>query len=742
MTPADRDPRKLQAFLDTLNPAQRDAVVAPDGPALVFAGAGSGKTRVLTGRAYYLIVEALVHPQSVLVVTFTNKAAGELRERLRQYLGERTALPWAGTFHSFCARLLRTHGEGVGRSRNFSIYDTADSEAMLAALLAERRITREELSPGLLRHWISLLKNGRPVTSEHRRAELAMELLPEYNRRLQLANAVDFDDLLRLPLELFRRDPAVQERIQRAYDHVLIDEFQDTNRTQYDLAAAIAAPQNNLFAVGDDDQSIYGWRGADHRNLLDFQKDFPRARVFHLEQNYRSTQEILNVANDVIAVNQTRAEKRLWTDNPSGEKAVLRQVARSFDEATEVVGEIVHLTQSKGYAWGDYAILMRTNAQTRSFEDVLIAQAIPYTVVGSTRFYDRKEIRDLLAFLRLMVNPEDDQAWRRILRTPPKGIGDVTVKRLDDEARRRGTGIGAVLADAAAISEIAASACKRLDSVAAAIDAMRERIAALPLDEQVADVLHASGLEEYYAEQDAAEAGERTANLSQLVDAARDRANLQPGLTLTDFVAEIALLSDLDSYEQTARRVTLMTLHAAKGLEFPVVFVTGIEENLLPHQRSKSSAAELEEERRLFYVGITRARELLYLSYSQCRHVNGMLEFQTPSRFLYDIAPAHLRGWSLPEGASRNRFNDNLGDGDRILERRTARRFARSAEVAPDTMLMPYKIGDLVRHPEFGMGVVTAKSGGAEDLRIRVAFEGMGSKLLAVKFAPLTRVES
>lgn len=730
----------LRDFLDVLNAEQRDAVTAPDGPALVLAGAGSGKTRVLTGRAVYLISQRRVTASAILVVTFTNKAAGELRERLRRYLGERAELPWAGTFHSFCARLLRMYGEGVGLSRDFSIYDTGDTEQVLAGLLTERRIGRDDATPGQMRHWISLLKNGRTPRGEHRRAERAAELLPDYNRRLRLANAVDFDDLLNLPLELFAKNPAVLDRVQHAYDHVLIDEFQDTNRPQYDLARALAAPQQILYVVGDDDQSIYGWRGAEHRNVLDFQTDYPQARVFHLAQNYRSTQQILDVANDVIAAGRARPEKRLWTDNPPGEKAVLRQVARAFDEANEVIGEIAHLQRMTGYAWGDFAVLLRTNGQTRPFEDVLISQAIPYTVVGGTRFYDRREIRDLLAYLRLTVNPADDQAWRRVFRTPPKGIGDVTVQRLEGEAQRRGAGIGALVTEGRFPDDIGPAVHRKLKALAEEIAARRARIAPLAVDEQVAAVLHGSGLEEFYAAQDDEEAEDRVANLNQLVDAARDRALARPELTLTDFVGEIALLADLDDYENNAGRVTLMTLHAAKGLEFPVVFITGVEEQLLPHQRSQASADELDEERRLFYVGITRARELLYLSYAQYRHINGALDFQIPSRFLYDIAPEHLRGWSLPERTPRHRDQLLWTDVDSSGAPR-AGRTPRANNRTAATPLIPYKIGDLVKHPEFGMGVVTAKSGDAEDLKIRVAFEGMGSKLLAVKYAPLIRVE-
>jgi len=730
---------RLKQFLSSLNPEQRAAVGAPQGPVLVLAGAGSGKTRVLTGRAFYLVAHHRVSANAVLVVTFTNKAAEELRSRLRGYVGERGDLPWAGTFHSFCARLLRVHGEAIGLPREFSIYDTADTDQVLSEILAEHRIGRDELPPATLRSWISLLKNGGSLSGRnplHRRAE---ELLPRYDERLRRAQAVDFDDLLRLPLEMFRSRPDVLETVQRRYDHVLVDEFQDTNTHQYELAKRIAAPQNNLFVVGDDDQSIYGWRGAQYRNVYDFQRDLPDAQVYRLEQNYRSTQPILDVANDVIAVNRDRQEKRLWTERVAGEKAVLRQVPRAVDEAHEVVGEIHHLRRTKGYGWKDFAVLFRVNALSRQFEEVLIGQAIPYTVIGGTRFYERKEIKDLVAHLRVLVNPDDEQAWRRAMRTPPRGIGDVTLKQLENEARRTGKSIGRVILSAEERSVLPKAAQNKLAPMAELVTTLKARTAGLGLVESVEAVLESSGLVGHYEQSDPEESEDRIANLAQLVEAARDRAREHPEFSLTDFLAEIALVSDLDEYDETPDRVALMTMHAAKGLEFPVVFAVGLEEKLLPHQRSVGTLAEIEEERRLFYVAVTRAMERLYLTYSQMRYVNGTLEFQEPSRFLRDISPEHVRGWSLP-GRSSVREVEEDDDLVRMHAELSATRGKRSRTVAAQA-LIPYRIGDVVQHPEFGVGVVTAKSGDLEDLKIRVAFEGIGSKLLAVKFAPLKKLQ-
>ena len=731
-------------FYDTLNPDQREAVTAPDGPVLVLAGAGSGKTRVLTGRAFFLLSERNVRPESVIIMTFTNKAARELQERLHAYLGRKEDLPWAGTFHSFCARLLRVYGDQIGLSRNFTIYDTDDSEQVIASLLAERRISKDELTPAVLRAWISLLKNGGTLTGRHPMHRHAEDLLPVYNERLRAAQAVDFDDLLSLPLELMQKSPEVRERLERRYEHILIDEFQDTNRIQYELARALARPQNRLYVVGDDDQSIYGWRGADAKILLDVQHDLPETKVYRLEQNYRSTQPILDVANDLIGQNRVRNEKKLWTAATGGEKVTLRTLSRAMDEAHEVVGEIYHLVRAGKFRWNDCAVLFRTNAMSRQFEEVLIGQAIPYAVIGGIRFYERKEVKDLLAHLRLMVNSEDEQSWRRYFKTPPKGIGATTVERLEAMMRDANQSFAFALRRVDDVADLPKAMRAKLHALVDQLADLRAKIKDRALVDQVQTVLDASGLCEHYRDESEAETEDRVSNLLQLVEAARERQREHPEYDLTDFLSEIALVSDVDDLDSSLERVTLMTLHAAKGLEFPVVFISGIEENVLPHQRSLGSAAEIEEERRLFYVGVTRARERLYLTYAQTRYVNGGLQFQEPSRFLRDIEPAKLRGWTLPPKNYEREFGDDQSyEPSRRMHRAPLPNSwsSKSSNGKPLNPIFPYKIGDLVQHPEFGLGVVTAKSGDADDMKIRVAFEGIGSKLLAVKFAQLKKVE-
>lgn len=727
-------------FLATMNPQQLAAVTAPDGPVLVLAGAGSGKTRVLTGRAYYLISEAEVTPGSILIVTFTNKAAGELRDRLIHSLGDRTEFPWAGTFHSFCARLLRQYGEGIGIGSEFSIYDTDDTEKLIGAILADNRHYRQQTTTSAIRSYISILKGGGSLSGRSAEHRIAEELLPVYNERLRLSNAVDFDDLLSLPLELFDKKPEVLNRLQKKYDHILIDEFQDTNKIQYDLTRKMAAPQNNLYVVGDDDQSIYGWRGADYRNILGFHEDYPGAKVFSLEQNYRSTQPILDVANDIIKQNNHHTLKKLWTDKDSGEKVTLRSLERSYDEANEVIGEIHQLVTCHGYSWKDCVVLFRTNALSRHFEEVLIEQSIPYSVVGGVRFYDRREVRDLLAYMRVVVNDDDEQAWRRVFKTPPKGIGDVTIRRIEAYAKKQRCGFGTAALENGTIESLKTAAKKRLDSLVKSILEARKSLSAKTLEEQAVLIFQKSGLEEYYGSMDPDESEERLANMVQLIDAARERSRIHPEYTMTDFLGEVSLVADVDEYEDRSDRITLMTLHAAKGLEFPVVFIAGIEEGLLPHRRSTETAADIDEERRLFYVGVTRAKERLYLSYSNTRYIAGMLELQEPSRFLKNIEPSHLRGWTLPVSRKDERRDLENGHESYSLLNSRPYRAGRSKRPEVPTPLIPYKIGDLVEHPDFGTGVVTAKSGAAGDLKVRVAFEGIGSKLLAVKYASLKRI--
>lgn len=731
-------------IFSSLNEEQRKAVTAPIGPVLVLAGAGTGKTRALIARVAYLITEVKAAPENILVVTFTNKAAGELNERLVEMLGENRNLPWAGTFHSFCARLLRQYGDVLGYNRNFSIYDTDDSKRLLAEILREKGFARDEFSPALLQNWISAWKSGRREELREKRdsrRRLLSDFLARYDELLRQSQAMDFDDLLRLPLELFDKAPKILERIQSQFQHVLVDEYQDTNRLQYNIARRLAEKHRSLFVVGDDDQSIYQWRGADLRNILEFEQDFPDATVCRLERNYRSTEAILRVANDVISNNQARKKKEIWTSLKGGEKAVLRPCRTDRDEAQEVVGEIFHLVKRKKLPWKHFAILYRTNAQSRSFEEALLSQAIPYSLIGAIRFYERKEIKDALCYLRVIVNPTDELSMRRLFGVPQRGIGAKSIQRLKAAAQSWQCTLWEALAKVEEVPKLTSGPKIRLQATYDLLNSFQKKAAKLPLPQLISEILLASGLRVHLENEATEEAQDRLENLEQLVASAQERHRINPAMTLSDFLQEIALIADVDEWHDQADAVTLMTLHAAKGLEFPIVFIAGLEEGLFPHVRSGDGVADIEEERRLFYVGVTRARENLYLTYTNQRWQNGMVNKCEPSRFLREIRPENLQGWTLPPEEDTQAFAWEDSDENQEYPLRSYMpRIFSNAKKTTSGFGIAFKIGDFVEHPEFGKGVVTAKSGDLSDLKVRVAFEGIGSKLLAVKFAPLKKL--
>lgn len=734
----------IQSFLSTLNSAQADAVKSSLGPTLVLAGAGSGKTRVLTGRALYLIHEQEVVPSSIAVMTFTNKAARELRDRLRQAQAgaSESESPWAGTFHGFCVQLLRHLGHRAGLSRDFTIYDEEDSLRTVTEILRDRSIAREGVTARHVRSIISRIKNGSKVDTRQPVVRVAEELYDDYCRRLRLANAYDFDDLLLTPLELMRNNAEFRESLQRRYDHVLIDEFQDTNAVQFELACLIAKPQDNIFAVGDDDQSIYSWRGANYRNILDFSNKLSNAKVFRLEQNYRSTQPILEAANDVISESLHRHEKRLWTARESGDKVTLRSYSRPADEANEIIGEVEFLREKRGINYSDVAVLFRTNAVSRYFEEVLVQQRIPYNVIGGVRFYERKEIKDLIAYLRVLANPLDEQAWLRVLRELAQGVGATTIERIVGAARSRPESLSLLMDEEfLSVHTSGAPRAKACDFIGR-LKTLKARLSELSVSEVVDQALESSGIVSSYESQSDEDARERMENLRQFATGAWERTQANVALSLAEFLSELALVSDIDELEDRQERVTLMTIHASKGLEFRIVFVAGLEENLLPHFRSLESVESIEEERRLLYVAMTRAMDRLYLSYSETRPMNGRLEFQSPSRFLSSIRVEHLRGTGVPNRLSSHYAVSDEAEGDNLWK---VQNHARVAEVsiqsrATSTSGIDFRIGDVVEHSEFGIGTVTAKSGDLDSLKVRVAFSGYGSKLLAVKYANLKKL--
>ncbi|NOQ51132.1 MAG: AAA family ATPase, partial [Desulfuromonadaceae bacterium] len=628
-------------LLTGLNEPQRQAVLHETGPLLLLAGAGSGKTRALTHRVAYLIRERRVPVWRIMAVTFTNKAAAEMRERLESLLDD-GELPWVATFHASCVRILRQEIQHLGFSRDFTIYDDQDQLRLLRDLLKEQGIAEKVLKPRAAAAFIDRAKNrglSPELLLENRPDERQLaELYALYQQRMQAANAVDFGDLLLLTVRLFEEHPEVRRHWQERFEYLLVDEFQDTNRVQYRLIQLLVGPEENLCVVGDDDQSIYRWRGAEVSNILDFDNDFPRARVIRLEQNYRSTQTIIKAAGQVVGHNRDRRDKELWTDNPTGEPLQIEAAPDDLEEARFVADEIDRL-QCDGFALRDIAVFYRTNAQSRALEEALRGSRIPYVMFGGVKFYARLEIKDVLSYLRLLVNPADSLAAKRIINIPARGIGATTVARIAAFEQAAG---GFLPACRLALKQgvLKGMATRRVAGFVELIDDFTAQLARLPYPQLMAELIEHSGYgpalkeeaEQALTSDGRREAKGRLENLEQLLAGMEEHA-ARDG-RLLDYLEQVALITDLDSYDSEQQRVTLMTLHSAKGLEFPVVFMTGMEEGLFPHSRSGDGGEDLAEERRLCYVGMTRAMRRLYLSHARRRRVYGTYQFNPPSRFL------------------------------------------------------------------------------------------------------------
>jgi DNA helicase-2/ATP-dependent DNA helicase PcrA len=714
----DRD-----ALLLDLNPPQREAVTAGDGPLLVLAGAGSGKTRVIAHRIAWLLGVRGVHPKHVLAVTFTNKAAGEMARRVEALLlPAGIGAPIIATFHSACVRILRQHIRHIGYPPHFTIYDEDDRLALVKECMRELDLADRTWTPASLVHRISAAKNQMIGVEEAERLargpreERIAQLFRRYQERLAAASAVDFDDLLLLTVRLFDEAPEVLAWYRGLWTHVLVDEYQDTNRAQYRIIRQLTGEHRNVCVVGDPDQSVYRWRGADIRNILDFELDFPGTRVIRLEQNYRSTKRILAIAAAVIAHNLSRKDKTLWTENGEGERA---QVYRAWDEHEEAnfVAQGILSARSAGTAWDDVAVFYRTNAQSRVLEDALRRGGIPYVIVGSVRFYERKEIKDALAYLRLVVNPADDVAFRRAVQAPGRGIGRATLLRLDELAAREGRPLLAVAA--APPADVAAKPRRALEEFAALVGGLAGKRAGTPLPAFIDEVLNASGYREDLRQERSSEAEARLENLEELVAAAEDYARSQEPAALEGFLDGIALVSDIDELREDTRGVTLMTLHSAKGLEFPVIFLTGMEEGVFPHARSMASTEEVEEERRLCYVGVTRAKERLALSYALHRRMHGY-GLGEPSRFLLEMPEEHLvlLGAAVPGEARR----------DAPVE-------APPVDAGGDDL--PLRVGARVRHGRWGEGLVVGVERSGDDTLVTVRFASVGRKQLSLQYAHL-----
>ena len=720
-------PAGLEHLLDDLNPPQRDAVLAGDGPLLVLAGAGSGKTRVIAHRIAHLLGVRGVHPRQVLAVTFTNKAAGEMARRVDALLAPAgLRAPLIATFHSACVRILRAHGEAIGVPRHFTIYDEDDRVALVKECMKEGELADRTFTPSAAAHRISYLKNQMIGVQEALRdargpwERKAALVYSRYEKRLRDAGVVDFDDLLLLVVKLFQESPETLAWYRGLWKHVLVDEYQDTNRAQYRIIRLLTAEHGNICVVGDDSQSIYRWRGADINNILDFEKDFPGTRTVKLEQNYRSTKSILAVADGVIANNHQRKEKTLWTANPVGEPAA---VYRGWDEHEEAnfVAQTILKTRADGVGWNGIAVFYRTNAQSRVLEDALRRARIPYVIVGGVRFYERKEIKDTLAWLRLAINPADDVAFRRAVQAPPRGVGATTLARLDELALDHNLPLLTLAATPP--PDVRGKARTGLEDFATTVQRLASQRAELSPPAFIDLVLQASGYRKALEQDRSPEAEGRLENLEELIAAAEDFVVSAGEGTVEAFLDSVALMSDVDELKEADARVTLMTLHSAKGLEFPVVFLTGLEEGVFPHARSMNDPEEIEEERRLCYVGLTRARDRLYLAYAVHRRIHGY-GVGEPSRFLREMPEAHLTllNASRPE--------------PQFPQARVVPRYE------PEEESWPIKVGARVRHARFGEGLVVGVERDGEDVIVTVGFASVGRKRLSLQYAHLEELDA
>ncbi|MFA5374681.1 MAG: UvrD-helicase domain-containing protein [Dehalococcoidia bacterium] len=719
-------------ILEGLNPAQREAVEAIDGPLLILAGPGSGKTRVIAHRVAYLIKVWGVRPRQIMAVTFTNKAAREMKERLYGLLGSSVEELSVGTFHAICAKILRRDGKHIGIDSNFVIYDDDDQMSLVKRVLQELDIDPKRSPPRIFLSTISASKSKMIAPKDYVKSnyfeEVSGRVYQRYQELLAESKALDFDDLLMKVVELFQTHPDVLEKYQKRYHYVLVDEFQDTNTVQYMLAKQLAGQHRNICVVGDPDQSIYSWRSADLRNILSFEKDYPDAKVVYLEQNYRSTKVILEVAHSVISVNRKRKEKGLWTENEEGLPIVVVEAYNEQEEAQFVVSEVDKLVGQKKYKAGDIAIMYRTNAQSRAVEEAFIRYGMPYKLVGGTRFYERREVKDIIAYLRLIHNPYDSVSLSRVINVPTRGIGAKTTDQLDQMARERSMPVYAVLqmvSDDKSEQSLNSRTARALTGFLEMLNEMMKASDEVNTVELFDLIINRTGYKDYLYENPDGE--DRWENILELRTVAEDYREMPPKEGLSAFLENIALVTDTDSYNEKVNAVTMITLHAAKGLEFPIVFILGLEEGLLPHRKSLDDPDQMEEERRLCYVGITRAKHQVYLVRAFRRSSMGATSVNLPSRFLMDI-PSHLR--TTPRG-----------DADKLnTATKSSKRQAKIEK--PHIEKPPLSAGEHVVHAKFGEGVVVSCAPRGNDQELTIAFKGEGGlKRLLLSLAPLEKVE-
>lgn len=728
----------MQSLLDGLNREQQQAVQHTEGPLLILAGAGSGKTKVLTVRIAYLLAQG-VNPYEILAITFTNKAAKEMKSRVEGLVGDVANRIWLSTFHSFCAKFLRFELDNfLGYNSNFTIYDTSDSQVVIKAALKALNLDDKYYPVGAMISAISDAKNKLLFASDYRKQardfyqQKVADVYEYYERELRKNNALDFDDLLLVAVKLLQSNAAVLEKYSKRFRYVMIDEYQDTNHAQYLLAYLLSSHWKNIAVVGDADQSIYAWRGADIQNILDFEKDYPNCTSIKLEQNYRSTKIILDAANAVIDNNEGRPEKNLWTDKVEGAKIKHFTAQSEHEEAAFIGDTIVKKHDIHGIPYGDMAILYRTNAQSRVLEEALIKRALPYTMVGGTKFYDRKEIKDVLAYLRVLYNPFDDLSLLRIINVPKRSIGATTVFKLQDYARENGTSLFMTLTQLHLVDTIKGKTKEKLEEFGILIFTL---VAEMD-DKSVLDILEAildrtgylAQLEESTDPQNQA----RAENIGELLSVAKDFQDTNPTGTVEDFLEQVALVNDVDSFEQEESKVTLMTLHAAKGLEFPIVFLGGLEEGLFPHSRTLMNPEEIEEERRLAYVGITRAEKELYISNATTRTVFGRTSSYLPSRFIDEI-PAELVDGLRAKRRIPDDIKPTVPRHMSVASRPVTKPIIRNEVIAD------WKVGDTAIHSKWGNGKVVNVSGEGAGMKLTIEFPTQGVRVVMAKFAPVKK---
>lgn len=732
-----------------MNPRQKEAVIHTDGPLLIMAGAGSGKTRVLTHRIAYLIQEKNVNPWNILAITFTNKAAKEMKERVSRLIQDGGSDVWVSTFHSMCVRILRRDIDRIGYTRAFTISDPGEQQTLMKRILKERNIDPKKFNPRAILAEISNAKNELLTAEKYRETassffqRMVADCYDDYQRELRRNQAVDFDDLIMLTARLFKESPETLQHYQAKFQYIHVDEYQDTNQAQYTLVQMLSERFKNLCVVGDADQSIYGWRGANMENILDFEKDYPDAKVVLLEQNYRSTKYILQAANDVIGNNAKRKEKKLWTDNNDGEKISYYRAQSEGDESRYVVSKIQEEMKDSKLNYGHFAVLYRTNAQSRKIEESLLQSNIPYKMVGGHKFYDRKEIKDVLAYLRLIANPADNMSFERIVNVPKRGVGPGTVEKLRVFADQYDWPL-LEAAQNIALTNITGKAAKSLEGFGFMMKDLREMQEYLPVTELVEELLKRSGYQEALESEKSLESESRLENIKEFLSVTQqfEKENAGGETDLLTFLTDLSLVSDLDNLEEENGEVTLMTLHAAKGLEFPVVFLIGLEEGIFPLSRAMMEEEQLEEERRLAYVGITRAEKKLYLTNAFSRVLYGRTQANAASRFIGEINAEIMESEDKQAGSVPFRSSAPFNAQKRATSTPYPNQAPVSSKVSSGADKMSWSVGDKAAHKKWGIGTVVKLTGNEDNLQLDIAFSApIGIKRLLAAFAPIEKVQ-